>query len=287
MKRILTLVAALILCCTSAIAQQRAHSQKVFIRGSDGRMVCGTPFLNSICFRIDPPEGFKRTETDGFGCWMRELFLKEEKTPVRFYNGTIKAWQGGAYAVIDVSIGKRDLVQCADAAIMFRAQYLYGSRQFDVIHFNFTNGFRADYSKWAEGYRIRVNGNKAEWYKGAEPDSSWVAFSQYLDMVYMYAGTASLARELESIPLEDLQIGDVFIQGGSPGHAMIVVDMAEDGKGRKAILVAQGFMPAQDIHIVTNRYDSRNSPWYIFDSTTKVFNFPEWSFTSSQIKRFK
>ena len=45
---------------------------------------------------------------------------------------------------------------------------------------------------------------------------------------------------------------------------MIIVDMATDGKGRKAILVAQSYMPAQDIHIVTNLNRPATSPWYIF-----------------------
>ena len=45
-----------------------------------------------------------------------------------------------------------------------------------------------------------------------------------------------------------MQIGDVLIQGGSPGHAVIVVDMAENpATGEKLYLLAQSYMPAQDI----------------------------------------
>jgi hypothetical protein len=40
-------------------------------------------------------------------------------------------------------------------------------------------------------------------------------------------------------------VGDVFIRGGSPGHAMLVVDMGEDAAGRKIYLVAQSYMPSQ------------------------------------------
>ena len=49
----------------------------------------------------------------------------------------------------------------------------------------------------------------------------------------------------------------------------------------------QSYMPAQDIHIVTNLNDRRNSPWYVFDSGVSAFDFPEWSFTPSQLKRFR
>ena len=64
---------------------------------------------------------------------------------------------------------------------------------------------------------------------------------------------------------------------------MLVVDMAVDNK---AILVVQSYMPAQDIHIVTNLSDTGNSPWYIISQDTEEFNFPEYHFDSSHIKRF-
>lgn len=116
-----------------------------------------------------------------------------------------------------MEIGKRDLQQCADAVIRLRAEYLYKHKAYDRIHFNFTNGFRADYTKWAEGYRISVKGNQVSWYKSKEKDYSYKTFRAYLDVVFAYAGTLSLAKELTSVPVTSMQIGDVLIQGGSPG----------------------------------------------------------------------
>ena len=236
---------------------------------------------------IETPNGFSRVEVTGFGQYLRNLPLKPEGTKVKLYDGSTKYWQGGAYAVVDMEIGKSDLQQCADAVIRLRAEYLWHARRYSDIHFNFTSGFRADYTQWAEGYRIKVSGNKVEWYKAAEEDYSYQTFRKYLDRVFMYAGTASLSRELSKVSIDDVKIGDVFILGGHPGHAMIVVDMATDANGRKAILVAQSYMPAQDIHVVTNLDDKKLSPWYIIDSSTTSFSFPEWSFDASQIKRFR
>ena len=106
-------------------------------------------------------------------------------------------------------------------------------------------------------------------------------------MVFSYAGTASLAKETTPVKLGDAQIGDVFILGGSPGHAMIIVDIAQDRNGRKAMMVAQSYMPAQDIHVVTNLNSEDISPWYIYNDDTLAFEFPEWTFQSYQIKRFQ
>lgn len=236
---------------------------------------------------IVPPDGFTRGNSSGFGSYLRSLPLKPEGSTVYLYDGTEKYWQGGAYAVIDTEIGNVDLQQCADAVIRLRAEYLWGQKRYSDIHFNFTNGFNAEYSKWAEGYHISINGNHASWYKATEPDYSYKNFRKYLYKVFSFAGTASLSRELISVPISRARIGDVFILGGHPGHAMIIVDMAEDGKGHKAILVAQSYMPAQDIHVVTNLRDESNSPWYIFDESVESFRFPEWSFDASQLKRFR
>lgn len=235
---------------------------------------------------IPVPYGFSRVEADGFGGYLRSLPLKAEGTKVRLYDGSLKAYQGGVYRIVDMEIGKSDLQQCADAVIRLRAEYLWKEKRYSEIHFNFTNGWRADYSTWAEGYRVSVSGNKTSWYKATEPDYSYSSFRKYLDVVFTYAGTASLSKELSKVNLSEISIGDVFIQGGFPGHAMIVVDMAEDSSGRKAILVAQSYMPAQEIHIVKNLRTPSSSPWYVIEGSTRQFSFPEWSFGDGDLKRF-
>lgn len=236
---------------------------------------------------IFPPQGFQRVETDEYGTYLRSLPLKRYGTPVKLHDGRVKSYQDGAYSVIDMEIGTRDLQQCADAVMRLRAEYLWHSKLYDQIHFNFTSGHRIDYVKWAQGYRTRVSGNKVSWYKGAEEDYSYATFRKYMDEIFMYAGTASLSKELVAVTVSDLKIGDIFIIGGHPGHAMVIVDMAEDKLGNKAILVAQSYMPAQDIHIVTNLNNKRTSPWYIITNKTKSVSFPEYHFNISQIKRFQ
>ena len=235
---------------------------------------------------IPPPQDFTRTEVSGFGTYLRTLPLKPDGSKVKLYDGSVKYWQAGAYAVVDMEIGTSDLQQCADACIRLRAEYLWRNKKYSDIHFNFTNGFKADYAKWAEGYRISVKGNQVSWYKAGDPDYGYKAFRKYLNVVFSYAGTLSLSKELKAVKLSEARPGDVFIKGGSPGHAMIIVDMATDKKGRKAMMVAQSYMPAQDIHIVTNLDNKEISPWYIYDENTSSFCFPEWTFQSYQIKRF-
>jgi hypothetical protein len=103
--------------------------------------------------------------------------------------------------------------------------------------------------------------------------------------VFTYAGSASLAAELVAVadPAE-IRPGDVFIQGGFPGHAVLVTDVAEDSAGERILLLLQSYMPAQDIHVLTNP-SSPISPWY---SARKegVLQTPEWTFRYSDLRRF-
>lgn len=243
---------------------------------------------NTIEERIKVPEGFERTNTaeESFGHFLRNLSLKPHGSRVQFYNGQEKTRDVYA-AVVDMDIGTRDLQQCADAVISLRAEYLYQQEQYDEIHFNFVNGFFADYGKWMQGNRIAVNGNQVSWVKKTGYSNDYQSFRKYLDIVFAYAGTASLDQELKHAAVEEMSIGDIFIQGGSPGHCVIVVDMAENKvTGEKIFMLAQSYMPAQDIQILKNPTNKKLSPWYPLNFGDTLMT-PEWTFTKDNLKRFE
>lgn len=246
------------------------------------------PGGKQICTRIATPENFNRLQPDSnsFGYYLQHFPLKEINAKVYHYDGTEKRNSNVYEAVLDIDIGNKDLQQCADAVMRLRAEYLYSKKLYHTIHFNFTNGFKADYSKWAEGYRIKVNENNVSWYKAAEKSYSYETFKQYLEIVFSYAGTLSLSKELKNVSVDEINIGDVFIWGGSPGHAVIVMDVAEKPTNKKRIfLIAQSYMPAQNIHVLKNLNDSNLSPWYDLSETDKLYS-PEWTFEKSDLKRF-
>jgi hypothetical protein len=86
--------------------------------------------------------------------------------------------------------------------------------------------------------------------------------------------------------LQDVQIGDVFIQGAFPGHAVIVVDVAvrsEDGS--RVMLLAQSYMPAQEIHILKNLREADLNPWFEINGADSLYT-PEWTFGWDDLRRF-
>lgn len=241
----------------------------------------------AIAIRFSPPDGYERMASTGFGNYLRNLPLHKDGKEVLLYDGTLKNRQNVHAAVIKIDVGDRNLQQCADAIIRLRAEYLYSIKQYSDIHFLFTNGFNASFEKWQEGYRIAVIGNDVNWVKDSSCDYSYTSFSKYLDTVFSYAGTLSLSRELMPTALSHISPGDVLIHGGSPGHAVIVVDVAVSAKGDKVFMLAQSYMPAQEIHVLKNFQNPQLSPWYSLKECTDKIYTPEWTFSVHELKRFK
>ena len=242
---------------------------------------------NTLKERFSPPTGYSRLEAaeNSFGSYLQNLSLKPEGTKVKYYDGNEKPASGVYCAVVDLDIGRKDLHQCADAVMRLRAEYLWNQKRCDEIHFNFTNGFRVDYSEYMQGKRMVVEGNKTYWQKKAAPSNTYEDFWSYMELIFTYAGTLSLSNELPSVNIMDMQIGDVFIQGGSPGHAVIVVDMAINHEGEKLFMLAQSYMPAQETQILINPNYEEISPWYELDFMGQLHT-PEWSFSQKDLKRF-
>jgi hypothetical protein len=243
----------------------------------------------SLQARIPPPARFVRETlaADSFGAWLRGLPLLPGRPPVQLYDGRLKRNQSAHAAVVDIDVGARDLQQCADAVIRLRAEYLYASGKAEAIRFHFTSGDLAEFSRWSRGERPQVNGAHVRWAPSAAPDRSHASLRGYLDSVFTYAGSKSLESELSPLEVSQLTAGDVFISGGFPGHAVLVVDTVIDPRShRRAFLLAQSYMPAQQIQILRNPAKADDDPWYDLDFGSTLVT-PEWTFPRSALRCFR
>lgn len=259
----------------------RKDKEKVEMINADGM---------TIKDRFIVPYGFSRIEAikDSYGYYLRKLQLKPDGTEARYYDGRVKKNRDIYDAVIDIDVGERDLQQCADAAMRLKGEYLYKHGRFNEISFDFANGFKADYKKWMEGYRIKIEGNRAYWVKRGNVSNTYNNFRIYMDVVFAYANTVSLANQMRTVSVNEMVIGDVFITAkpDGNGHAVIVVDMAENkNTGKKLFMVAQSYMPAQDIQILKNPTNLKISPWYDLDFGDEL-KTPEWKFNKNELKTF-
>lgn len=243
----------------------------------------------TIQSRVNIPKGFKRVEyaKGSFQEYLRNYELKPFGSKIINYDDSQYFWQSGHVGVLEIPVPKNGLQQCADALIRVRSEYLWDNNRKDEIGFNFTSGHYCSWLKYAEGYRPKIDGNKVSFHKTAAKDHSKTNFYKYLNLIYTYSGTLSLYNELPKInDVSKLQIGDMLIKGGTPGHIAIICDEIVNETGDKLFLLFQGNTPAQSVHLVKNLDDSTISPWYKLEKDA-VIPVSNYTFYDSKFVRFK
>jgi len=140
---------------------------------------------------------------------------------------------------------------------------LYTIKKSDEIKFHFTSGDLLSWNDYKNGTRAFVNGHSVSFRKTMSFDDSYENFRNYLDLIFTYAGTISLNKETKPIDKnEDLKTGDILITPGSPGHVVFVAGVCKNPKGDRLFLLGEGFTPAQSIHLLSNPFSKKKSPWY-------------------------
>ena len=232
------------------------------------------PTGKTITSRFNLPEGYNYSsvQENSWGSFLRSLPLKPDGSEVKTFDGTVKPNYQTYLAVVDLPIGKKDLHQCADAIMRLRGEYLFSQSRFKEISFRQASGKTLSYTTWLAG-------------RTPDKTNLWT----YLESVFNTANTTSLNQQLKPKAINTLEIGDVFVTGPPPGysygHAIIVVDKCINKEGKVKFMLAQSYMPAQEIQILDNPANP-GCPWYDLDFG-QTLDTPEWDFTSSQLKTFE
>ncbi len=240
----------------------------------------------TLAGRFAPPAGCRRVAVapGSWGEWLRWLPLRPAGTRARLFNGELKDRPEVVAAVVDIDVGTKDLQQCADAVIRLRAEYVF-SHDPKKVHFHLTTGYDFWFSDFVAGKTFKVRGEEVTPATRPAEAPTHAALARYLIPTFGYAGTLSLSRELRPVPLTAVQPGDVLIHGGAPGHAVLVVDVAENpATHQKFMLLAQSYMPAQNIHVLHENWNA--SPWFAVDANAAEVNTPEWTFEPQELARF-
>jgi hypothetical protein len=253
-------------------------------------LAAGSDERPQIVGQIPLPENFKRIalQPNSFSNWIRHLPLRE-KNIVYLYNGKAKSNQQDNYAVIDISTGDKNLQQCADALMRLRAEYLFSVKAYEEIKFISVNGKELSFDRYAKGERYALVGERlvSQHIDAPHPCYDHECLMQFLDIVFTYCSTYSLQRMCKPKQLSEAVLpGDMFVKAGSPGHAMMVADVAVNTVTKQTIyLLLQGFMPAQDMHIVRNPSSATLSPWYNVSANHSIIT-PGWFFEPTEFKEW-
>jgi hypothetical protein len=238
--------------------------------------------------RFDAPAGFARGAVDArsFPAFLRALPLLPPGTPVLDYRGrTVRdGHDPHIAAVVDIDVGDGDLQQCADSVLRMHAEWSYGRGDRDVAYAT-SSGARLGYEGYLAGDRPVVRGNALEVRRSARPlADDHRAFRAYLDEVFAWASTGSLAHEGTPVAFDEVRAGDFFVMAGRPfGHAVLVLDVARGPGGRVALLLGQGYMPAQSFQVLS---PGGPSPWFLVEPGATEVETPFWDpFPRASLRR--
>jgi len=210
------------------------------------------------------PSGYKRmaVEEGTFAQWLRNLPIENRKTVYSFNGSKLSA---PAAAIVPIDVGRGDVQQCADSILRLYSEYRWHQQNTDNWGIHFTSGDLSSWKDWKKGERFSIKGSKVNRVSSGKSDDSYSQYQKWLHHSFLYAGTRSLHKDARSVSLgKPIQPGDFFVSPGSPGHAILVLDVAEPLQpGYPPIaLLGQGFMPAQEFHVIADRGNHVIENWF-------------------------
>lgn len=233
----------------------------------DDASIAALAVHDSLSQRIVTPTGFQRValEPGSFGAWLRDMPLSKPGTAVLAYDGSVvhAADHRNIAAVTTLDVGNRDLQQCADAIMRLHGEWRWYNQRVDRLSYP-SGGGPLPWSRYRRGEAPRADGNKLVWRPQRARASTHSNFRDYLSMVAAWANTVSLARDAVRPAPDDVRPGDFFVLPGSPGHAVLILDIAQAADGRRVALLGQSFMPAQNFQILR---PSRDRTWFALEET--------------------
>jgi hypothetical protein len=213
------------------------------------------PPLTPLDSYLQTPAGLTRVEVapGSFAAWLRSLPVRKDREQVLSFRG--RQMSSPSAAVVAIDLGRGDLQQCADSLIRLHAEFLWSKGRASLAEYHFTSGHLSSWPGWVQGERVRVSGSRVETFSGSRRSTEHESFRAWLQHLFIYAGTMSLALDSEPVSVgTGITAGDFFVLPGSPGHAVIVLDVAVDCDGKRFGLVGQGYTPAQDLHVISSTF---------------------------------
>ena len=234
----------------------------------------GLAHAETIVEAYPPPPGSQERQPNAYGAWLQNRQLLDESAPILTHDGREVHHNGRP---VDLDMVRGDLQQCADSAIRLRAEWLRETKApLDQLSFYATSGDPLPWSRFLAGERPYVVNNRIHWRAGHSQNPS---FETWLSAVFTWAGTRSLAA-YETQPTEHPEPGDMLVEPGSPGHAVVILNVATRGE-QTFLLLGEGFMPAQQFHV---EHGPEHGWW---EWTANGLRLPAFVMSKESLRRWK
>lgn len=244
------------------------------------------PASTALSTRYPVPDGYARVDVDpaSFAAWLRGLPVRIDRRAVHDHRG--RRTGGDSAGVIALDVGDKDLQQCADTLLRLHGEWLWSRGRSGEIAYHFTSGDRSSFADWVDGRRLKIEGPKVVPVEVDPVAHDRAALHAWFEQLFMYAGTRSLVLDTDPVGLDrPIAAGDLLLRPGSPGHVVMVLDVAEGRDGEQIAVIGQGSMPAQEFHVIPGPIAGA---WFRFPAGEDIeVDVPGWgALPRSSLRRF-
>jgi hypothetical protein len=223
---------------------------------------------------FSPPQGFTRVQVkqNSFAAYLRSLPVLKDSFNVMDFKDRVwkKKTDSSVSAVVPVNISGKRLWQCMDILLGLHANYLRQTKHTDVTY-PLPDGTQLSWLEWQKGIRPVFKGMGFSKILKSKEDSSQKNFTRYLNAIFEYSGTQSFWHYYPDVDLKDIQPADFIVKKGKKGHAVLIVDMAENTNGEKLALIGQGDTPACQFYLLKQK---DGNPWFKINMNASYPSLP-------------
>lgn len=181
----------------------------------------------------------------------------------------IKSSDSSLAGVIPLDISEKRLWQCMDILIMLHVDYLLKTNH-QHIEYPLPDGTLLSWMEWRKGIRPVFKGLRFNKILESKTDSSERNFTRYLNAIFEYSGSQTFYYYYDPVPADSILPGYFITKKGKKGHAVIILDLAENQSGEEVALFAQGDTPACQLYLLKNK----GNPWFKIDRNKDYPDLP-------------
>jgi hypothetical protein len=244
---------------------------------------------NTISSFFNAPKGYTRISVtkNSFEAWIRNLPLKPPQSPVLDFRGKIFKSKDDTTvaAVVDWKISNRRLDQCMDILIRFYAEYLWENDLHDKLILPLPGGQFIKWKDWENGFRPKFKGINFDLIKSEKYNPTKDNYDRFLNLVFAETHTQQFYYAYPAIDKKNVQGGDFIVKKGIKGHAVMIVDIAQNSDGNMIALIGQGDTPACEFYLLNYKKDN---PWIPLDFQIEHIPLPiKKKMTWDGLRRFQ
>jgi len=210
---------------------------------------------------------------DSYAHWLRNLPLEEPGSSVYDFKGNIfkSGTDSSVAAVVKWNISGRRLEQCMDIVIRLYAEFLWQEHKTDNLKLPLPGGTWLYWNHWRSGYRPFFKGIQVDLRKSTHPDSTYSNYIKFLHTIFSESHTQQFYHSYHPVMRENVQIGDFIVRKGTKGHAVMIVDLAQNARGELVALIGNGDTPACQFFLLNH---TKGNPWVPLNRDEEAIPLP-------------